>query len=205
MTGEELTTASPGGRGRTRDTRIDADVLAVASRHLAARGFDAMSLTAIAEEAGTTRQAVYRRWPTKSALASAAMTAMEDHPAPARPAMLDDPFADLVAELTDFERGVSRPGRMSLVGTMLQDSTDPDALARYRERVVTPRRRRLKTMLIRAQKAGLIDSHADLEVGLTMLTGSWYGRALSGARPPAQWPRRTAALVWRALGGTPPD
>lgn len=164
-----------------------------------------MSLTAIADEAGTTRQAVYRRWPTKSDLASAAMAAMEDPPAPARAATLDDPFADLVAELADFQQGVSRPGRMSLVGTMLQDSTDPDALARYRERVITPRRRRLKTILTSAQKGGLIDSDADLEVGLTMLTGSWYGRALSGARPPAHWPRRTAALVWRALGGTPPD
>jgi hypothetical protein len=36
-----------------------------------------------------------------------------------------DPLADLAAELADFQRGVSRPGRMSLVGTMLQDSTDP--------------------------------------------------------------------------------
>lgn len=180
-------------------------MLAVASRHLAASGFEAMSVTAIAEEAGTTRQAVYRRWPTKSDLASAAMTAIEDLPVPARPAMVDDPFSDLVAELTDFQHGVSRPGRMSLVGTMLQDSTDPDALARYRERVVTPRRRRLRTILVRAQRAQLIDAQADLEVALTMLTGSWYGRALSGARPPAHWPRRTAALAWRALGGTPPD
>ena len=32
-------------------------------------GYDAMSVVAVAADAGTTRQAVYRRWPTKADLA----------------------------------------------------------------------------------------------------------------------------------------
>lgn len=124
----------------------------------------------------------------------------EEPPGPAT-----DPFADLVAELTDFRRGVSLPGRLSLVGTMLQTTTAPDAAARYRARVIAPRRTRLRAIIARAAADGLIDRDADIETAVTMLTGSWYARCLAGDPEPGQWPRRVANLAWRALGGTPPD
>jgi AcrR family transcriptional regulator len=173
-------------------------VLAVANRHLSAFGFEAMSVAAIAQEAGTTRQALYRRWPTKSSLAAGALQAVADAPPANAPT---NPLADLTAELVHFQRGVSRPGRLSLVGTMLQDSTAPDLLKQYRATVIAPRRRRIRAILERAQQLGLVDPDADLDVAVTLCTGSWYARALAGSAPPANWPARTAALVWRAIGG----
>ncbi|MGC0418807.1 TetR/AcrR family transcriptional regulator [Embleya sp. AB8] len=190
------------GSGRARDTAIDARILAVAGRHLARDGYAAMSLAAVAQEAGTTRQALYRRWPGKAELAAAVVAELGDEEPVDRAA--DDPFGALVAELTDFRRGVSKPGRMSLVGTMLQDTTDPELRARYRARVIAPRRARLLALLESAGRQGRIEPDADLEIALTMCTGSWYGRELAGAPVPANWPYRTAALVWRALGGTVP-
>jgi AcrR family transcriptional regulator len=166
-------------------------VLKAAARHLAAHGYEAMSVAAVAEEAGTTRQALYRRWPGKAELSAAALSAFADRATEAEGA---DPFADLVAELADFQRGVSRPGRLSLAGTMLQDSVEAEVRARYQAEVVAPRRRRLR-----------LDLDADLDVAVTMCTGSWYARALAGARQPRNWPLRTATLVWRAVGGSPPS
>jgi AcrR family transcriptional regulator len=177
-------------------------VLKAAARHLAEYGYEAMSVAAVAEEAGTTRQALYRRWPGKAELSAAAVAAFADQATEADSA---DPFADLVAELADFQRGVSRPGRLSLVGTMLQDSVEADVRARYQAQVVGPRRRRLRLILDRAQRLGMIDADADLDVAVTMCTGSWYARALAGSRPPRNWPLRTAALLWRAVGGSPPS
>jgi AcrR family transcriptional regulator len=177
-------------------------VLEAAARHLAASGYGAMSIAAVAEEAGTTRQALYRRWPGKAELSAAALVAFADQATDSDTA---DPFADLVGELADFQRGVSRPGRLSLVGTMLQDSVEADVRARYQAQVVAPRRRRLRLILERAQRLGMIDADADLDVAVTMCTGSWYARALAGSRPPRNWPRRTAVLVWRAVGGSPPQ
>jgi len=177
-------------------------VLKAAARHLAAYGYEAMSVAAVAEEAGTTRQALYRRWPGKAELSAAALAAFADQATEAEGA---DPFADLVAELADFQRGVSRPGRLSLVGTMLQDRVEAEVRARYQAEVVAPRRRRLRLIFERAQRLGLIDADADLDVAITMSTGSWYARALAGSRPPRNWPLRTAALVWRAVGGSPPS
>jgi AcrR family transcriptional regulator len=186
-------------RGRARDPGIDARVIAAANRHLSAYGYEAMSLAAVAEEAGTTRQALYRRWPDKASLAAAALAAAADAGPQVRS---DDPLADLIAELTDFRRGVSRPGRLSLVGTMLQDTTAPELLTRYRAQVITPRRRRILAILHHARELGLIDQDADLEVAITLCTGCWYARALAGLAPPRNWPTRTANLVWRAVGGT---
>lgn len=186
--------------GRTRDDGIDARILAVAGRHLARHGYAGMSLAAVAAEAETTRQALYRRWPTKAALADAVVATLGPADTPAPPHAFDA----LVAELTAFSHDITRPGRLSLVGTMLQDTTDLRVLDRYRRTVIAPRRSRLRVILESARAAGEIDAGADLEVALTMCTGSWYGRALAGEPVPGDWPRRTAALVWRALGGVPP-
>lgn len=174
-------------------------MLEVAARHLAAHGYEGMSVAAVAEEAGTTRQALYRRWADKAELGAAAVGAVADRATESDTA---DPFTDLVAELADFQRGVSQPGRLSLVGTMLQDTIEADVRASYQTRVVAPRRRRLRLILEQAQRLDLIDPDADLDVAVTMATGSWYARALAGSPPPRNWPQRAAALVWRAVGGT---
>lgn len=187
--------------GRSRDSAIDERILAAARRQLSVLGFEGMSIASVAQEAGTTRQALYRRWADKAQLACDAVAAIsEERGGSGAP---QDPFDALVAELTDFQRGVSRPGRLSLVGTMLQETTGPEVLERYRATVIHPRRQRLAAVLRAAQQLGMIDPDADLAVAVTMCTGNWYGRALAGEPVPEDWPRRTAALVWRALGGRP--
>ncbi|MHA6762660.1 TetR/AcrR family transcriptional regulator [Streptacidiphilus sp. PAMC 29251] len=200
--------AATSGQGRSRDAAIDARILAAAKRQLSTLGYEGMSLAAVAEEAGTTRQALYRRWANKAALAGDAVAAMDD--ATSAPQTQEqarkqerDPFRALVAELADFQRGISKPGRLSLVGTMLQETTEPEVLQAYREKIIQPRRRRITTILETARDRGLIDADADLTIAVSLCTGSWYGRALAGDPVPEGWPERTAALVWRSLGGTP--
>lgn len=187
--------------GRPRDPDIDEAVLQVARRHLAERGYDGMSVAAVAEEAGTSRQAVYRRWPGKADLATAAIASMSE--AAARPET-DDPFADLVAELRAFHRGVSRPNGVGMVGAMLQDSVDPELRRLFRARLVAPRRARLRRILERAVAAGLVDPDADLDYAVAACTGTRYALHLASGRVDAAWPERTARLVWRAVGGTAP-
>jgi AcrR family transcriptional regulator len=150
--------STTGQRGRARDPGIDARVLAAAHRYLSAVGYEAMSVAAVAHEAGTTRQALYRRWPDKVSLAADALQAAADAGPAAATA---DPLADLAAELADFARGVSGPGRLSLVGTMLQEGTAAEARARYQARVIAPRRRRILAILERARALGLIDADAE--------------------------------------------
>ncbi|MEM9562812.1 MAG: TetR/AcrR family transcriptional regulator [Actinomycetota bacterium] len=192
--------------GRPRDAGIDDAILAAAREQLATVGYEAMSLVSVAEQAGTTRQALYRRWTGKADLATAAIASMsqlEERPD------TDDPFADLVAELHAFRRGVGRRNGISLIGTMLQDSVDPDLVRLFRKRLVAPRRRRLRHILDRARDRGLLAGgndldDADLDHAVAAATGVLYAQALAGSAVKADWPRRTAALVWRSCGGEDP-
>lgn len=187
------------GRGRPRDEDLDARILAVTLSLLAQNGYAGLSMVAVAEDAETTRQAIYRRWPSKADLATAAIAALAE----AEPRRVTaDPFADLVAELEAFRVGVSRPDGLSMVGTMLIGSTDAELVAAFRRRVVHPRRARLRAVIRRAMDAGLLDADSDVKTAVSTLTGSWYALALAGERPPRNWARRVALHTWAALGGT---
>jgi AcrR family transcriptional regulator len=189
-------------RGRKRDASIDARILEVASRHLATKGFEAVSLAAVAEEAGTTRQALYRRWPTKEELLADAIRHSADN---ACAVATDDPRMALELELAEFEKAMSRPGALSFVGSMLQESTPREARECYRDHVLDPRQGRLREILDRARAMGQIDPSADLDVAISFATGAWYARALAGDSAPTDWAARTAALLWRAVGGVEPS
>ncbi|MBS2554019.1 helix-turn-helix transcriptional regulator, partial [Catenulispora sp. NL8] len=77
--------ARSAGQGRARDNAIDARILTAAKRQLAVLGYEGMSIAAVALEAGTTRQALYRRWPSKAALAAAAVANVEQTPLDTQP------------------------------------------------------------------------------------------------------------------------
>jgi AcrR family transcriptional regulator len=186
--------------GRRRDASIDTRILSAARRQLACRGYEGMSLASVAEEACTTRQALYRRWQTKATLAADAVGRPVQVELVAQ-CVSDDPRGDLVRELADFERSMAAPEQRSLAGTMLQDGTDEGSRAEYARRVIAPRLERLRIILEHARSLGLIDADADVDVAITLPTGAWYERELAALPAPADWPARTATLIWRALGG----
>ena len=188
--------------GRRRDSAIDARILSAARRQLACMGYEGMSLASVAEEACTTRQALYRRWQGKASLAADAIGNEMELVALC---VSDDPRADLQLELATFERQMAAPEQRSLAGTMLQDATDAGSRAEYSRRVIGPRLARVRVILEHARDLGLLDETADIEVAITLPTGAWYERELAGYAAPADWPVRTAALIWRALGGRAPD
>ena len=125
--------------GRPRDAAIDVAVLAATRRQLAESGLAALSVSAVAQEAGTTRPAIYRRWPTRLELAVAAVANLAEI---APPLPTDDPLADLTAELTHFRHCITDAGALALAGVMLQDGVDPELQRHYRDHLVRPRRAR---------------------------------------------------------------
>jgi AcrR family transcriptional regulator len=185
-------------RGRRRDAAIDARILAAARRQLSCLGYEGMSLAAVAEEACTTRQALYRRWPDKAQLAAEAIAVTVPLDALR---VSSDPRADLERELDDFQRAMTAPSHASLAGTMLQDATDPRSREQYRLHVIAPRLERIRAILEHARDMGLLATDADIEIALTLPTGGWYERQLACLDAPDDWSSRTAGLVWRALGG----
>lgn len=182
-------------RGRPRNRSIDGCVVEAALAELATKGYAAFSLAAVAEAAGTTRPALYRRWKDKTALVVDAVARLaETEP----PVVTGEPFPDLVAELENFAHCIAAAGAGPLAGMMLADDVDEAVRAAYLERLVAPRRARLRRILTSAIERGELDREADLDVAGSFLTGSWYAFRIAGSQIPDDWARRVAALVWAA-------
>lgn len=196
MTGHEVATV-----GRPRDAAIDDAVLAETLRQLATDGFTALSLASVAAAAGTSRPAIYRRWPDKESLVVDAIARLAQIDPPE---VTGEPFADLVAELEHFRHCITMAGSLPVAGLMLGDGVHPRVRDRYREAIVAPRRQRIRACLDAAVERRLLGADADLTIASSFLTGSWYALALSGTTPPADWARRVAALVWRSCDGEVP-
>ncbi|KAB7745440.1 TetR family transcriptional regulator [Nostocoides sp. F2B08] len=187
------------GAGRPRDASIDDAVLEAALRQLARDGFSGLSLAAVAAEAGTSRPAIYRRWPDKETLVVDAIARLAKV---SPPPTGDNPFEDLVAELEHFRHCITEAAALPLAGLMLGDGVNDALRAKYHDLVVAPRRARIRSCLQRAIDEGVLDADADLVIAGTFLTGSWYALAIAQVPPPEDWARRTARLVWRACGAT---
>jgi AcrR family transcriptional regulator len=185
------------GAGRPRDAAIDEAVIEAALRQLARDGFSGLSLSAVAAEAGTSRPAIYRRWPDKESLVIDAIARLAQV---APPPVGHDPFEDLVAELEHFRHCITEAAALPLAGLMLGDGVNDALRAKYHDLVVAPRRARIRSCLQRGIEAGTLDDDADLAIAGTFLTGSWYSLSIARVPPPDDWARRTATLVWRACG-----
>lgn len=185
--------------GRPRDDALDAAILERTAEVLMTEGVDAVTFSRIAELAGTTRPALYRRYRRQEDLLVAALHHIASG---TRPELTGDHLADLEAELRSFRDGIVRTSSIALVGAMLMPAAGDDLRTTYRELLVRPRRERIRAILDAARREGTLDATpTDLDVATTMCTGSFYAFSLAGVEPPRDWPGRVARLVWRAAGG----
>jgi AcrR family transcriptional regulator len=94
------TSTSPAPPGRPRDPRLDRAITDAAIDLLEEHGYSATTIKAVAERAGTTTAAVYRRWGSKAELVLDAVFRTEG--------------ADVVADTSDFEADLRSMVRWSL-------------------------------------------------------------------------------------------
>jgi AcrR family transcriptional regulator len=189
----------PRRRGRPRSEATDQAILEAALALMAREGYARMSVDAVAAEASVSKPTLYLRYPSKAALATAAVAHVREQTAPKE---TGDTRADLVAQLRHFRAGVERPYGMAMIGTVLaEEHHTPELLERFRDQVVEPRRRMLRLILERARARGELTANADLETAVNALVGSYYASYLAGGRVRRDWPERTVELVLNGLTG----
>jgi AcrR family transcriptional regulator len=118
--------------GRPRDPRIDAAILTATADLLAEIGYSNLTMAAIAERAGTTKTALYRRWSSKAELVHEAAF-------PATPTALAVPAGDIAADMRAMigaARDVftSPVVRAALPGLIADVAADPELNARVMAR-----------------------------------------------------------------------
>ena len=170
-------------RGRPRSEKAEAAILRAAAELLLDRGLDAVSMDAVAHQAGVSKATIYRWWPTKEALAlDALFTEWTEH----RPVTPDTGTlrADLLALLRPWARRVRTRPYAPVIGTFITKANlDPQFASEYLERLVTPRRDNAKKLFERAAERGEIPPGVHVEVALDLLYGALYHRLLHGHLP----------------------
>ena len=115
--------------GRPRDPRIDGAVLRATVELLAETGYQGLAVSAIAARAGTSKPAIYRRWPSKAHLVHEAVfpigTATEIPDTGSLPDDLREMLRRTMAFLTTPAATSALPG---LVGEMAADPSLHSAL-----------------------------------------------------------------------------
>jgi len=92
------------GRGRPRRTEADAEILDAARALLNEGGYRALGLDEVARRASTAKSSIYRRWPSKAALAAEIIRREVAPPAPenterAFDELMNGPLGGVVASL----------------------------------------------------------------------------------------------------------
>jgi AcrR family transcriptional regulator len=191
----ELTSAR--APGRPRDAEVEARILQTALRHLSEYGYSRMSMDAVAAEAGASKPTLYRRWPSKADLATAALRTIQV----AEPKVNSgSTVADLAGALRNFCRSLLRPNGMALIGTVLAEETHtPELLSLFRERIVASRRAMLNEILERARQRGELRPEANLDCVVNMLVGAFYAKYLATSSIPSNFPDELAETIWRGI------
>ncbi|MBX7433649.1 TetR/AcrR family transcriptional regulator [Mycobacterium sp. Y57] len=92
MKADPLSADKTPSAGRPRDPRIDAAILRATSDLLVEIGYSNVTMAAVAERAGTTKTALYRRWSSKAELVHEAAF-------PGSPSAIQTPPGDIAADL----------------------------------------------------------------------------------------------------------
>lgn len=182
------------GAGRPRDPRIDAAILAATAELLVEIGYPNVTMAAIAERAGTTKTALYRRWPGKAELVHEAAF-------PAAPTALDERSGDIAADIHAmiaaardiFTSPVVRAALPGLIADMAADTELNDRVMGRFTQVFSVVRQRI----VEAVRAGEVNPAVDPDRLVELIGGGTLMRLLMQPQQPLgdDWVDQTAAIV----------
>jgi len=180
--------------GRPRDPRIDAAILAATADLLEHTGYANLTMAAVAERAGTTKTALYRRWSSKAELVHEAAF-------PVTPTALTTPEGDIAGDVRAMVAAArdvftSPVVRAALPGLIADMAADAELNARVMSRfvglfgVVQER-------LVHAVARGEVKPDVDPERLIEIIGGATLLRLLlaPGGRLDDTWVEQTAAII----------
>jgi AcrR family transcriptional regulator len=180
--------------GRPRDPRIDAAILGAAADLLAEIGYANLTMAAVAERAGTTKTALYRRWSSKAELVHEAAF-------PIAPTALVNPEGDIAGDVRAMiaaTRDVftSPVVRAALPGLIADMAADADLNARVMARFFGLFAM-VRARLLHAVDRGEVHADVDPDRLIEIIGGATLLRLLLGPGRDLDetWVDQTTAMV----------
>jgi AcrR family transcriptional regulator len=184
--------------GRPRDPRIDGAVLDATVDLLGETGYAALSVDAIARRAGTSKPAIYRRWPSKAHVVHEAVFPLtDDTELPDTGSLYRDMREMMRRTVTVLTTPAARAALPGLVG---ETAADPTLHAALLERFGHVLARGLARWLDVAVARGEVRPEVtaadvvDAIAGITFLALITHGDTLDDA-----WVDRTTELITRGI------
>ncbi len=187
--------------GRPRDPGADVAILEAARGLLGEFGYDRLTIEGVAERAGVAKTTIYRRFPSKVELVTAAIDELRP------PGLFPDTgslASDLDAFLAAAEQGLRDPLAMRIIAALFGSIGQDDGLFdTYWRGYVEPRRASFRELFTRAQARGELRDDLDLEQFIDLVGGVvMYQAVRPSDRPVASRVRDGLEFVW---AGVTPD
>jgi AcrR family transcriptional regulator len=166
-------------RGRPRSDRAHRAILEAARALLIQGGFADLRLEHVAARAGVGKATIYRRWPSKEALAltlllelAAPHITIED---------VGDTRAELLAAVTNAMRAVTDTPFGPVIRALLsQIAINPQLGDPFRASVVQARREEVARVIARGISRGDLRPDAEVDLATELLVGPVYFRLMFG-------------------------
>jgi AcrR family transcriptional regulator len=168
-------------RGRPRDPRTRAAILAAARALLERGGLTAVTIEAIAAKAGVSRPTIYRYWPNAPAVAMAAF--LEASGAPAAGRASRSPLAALRAQLHAVADAFAAPAGRSIAAMVAAAQSETELAKAFRNEFIARNRDAARLMLERCIAERLVAPPADVDLALDLVFGPLFYRLLMGHAP----------------------
>jgi AcrR family transcriptional regulator len=193
---------APASRGRPRSEEVDRRILAATFDQLVTVGYGALSIEAVAAQAGVAKTTIYRRHPTKADLVVAALRVEVPFVAPSEDLGARDSLDAFVHQAI---RMLIDSGAIRILGSLLvEEAREPGVLNVFRTQVLEPRRKIVEAMLGRGIERGEIRPDIDPLIVAEMIAGAIFGHhAILGMTGTDEWVRALTDHVWAAIAARP--
>jgi AcrR family transcriptional regulator len=184
--------------GRPRDPRIDDSVLRATVELLGTSGYADLSVDAIAKRAGTSKPAIYRRWPSKAHLVHEAVFPISE----ATELPDTGSLAEDVREMVRRSTGVltTPAARAAMPGLLAEMATDPSLHVKLLDRFGDVTSRGMTDRLDKAKSRGEVRTNVtavdlvDAIVGMALMAIITRNHELDDT-----WVKRTATLITKGI------
>lgn len=193
--------AQPRAPGRPRSEVAHRAIIDAARELLVEEGFTRLRLEHVAARAGVGKGAIYRRWPSKEALALDLLLELaEPHLAiPDR----GDTRAELLASIENPIRAITRTRFGPVIRAMLSQIAGNPAIGDpFRSSVVAARRAEIARVVERGIARGDLRADADPSVATELLAGPVYFRLVFGGPLDEDLARRVVDTLLRGLSAS---
>jgi AcrR family transcriptional regulator len=174
---ETRETSSPPAprRGRRPAPGTDVRILDAAIELLSAHGYAGFTLDGLALRAGVAKTTILRRWPSKAAVAAAAVEhlALQTVDIPQSDTLRGDLQALVASAVTSFAKGRGR-----FVPRLMRESGHHPEIADLLRTMIHTRRLAYRRVLVRAVARGELDPEVDHDLVVDLLVGPVWTRLL---------------------------